>query len=284
MNILIVDDDEVCRDTLANMLSKHSYEVLLAANGREALEKLASNDCKMVISDWVMPEVNGPTLCRAIRSASFGSYIFIILLTVRDSPQDIIEGLDAGADEFMTKPFHLGEVRARVRTGERILALESRVLQGPAGGQPINTVTGPSLAPPSHFPYPVRQWAAPCFNGNDPDVDDFVSVECRELYQGGVSFESDVLWESDKLVITLGGGHDLLFMFSQVIDQRRATNQHGSLVYRLDCHFLRRVNIDTRRWVEALCSKNAFGESPLQIVQIAADTIAARHLLPATAC
>lgn len=128
MQILVVDDDEVSRDALERVLQRHGYDVLTAANGREALEVLTASDCRMVISDWVMPEVNGPTLCRAIRDGDFSNYIYIILLTVRSSHQDVIEGLSAGADDFMTKPFHPGELRVRIRAGERILSLETRDL------------------------------------------------------------------------------------------------------------------------------------------------------------
>ncbi|HWB11836.1 MAG TPA: HD domain-containing phosphohydrolase [Pirellulales bacterium] len=128
MKILVVDDDQVSRDTLAEMLRRFEYEVLTASNGREALETLAGNDCRMVISDWIMPEVNGLTLCRAIREGEFSSYIYIILLTVRHSRQDVIEGLSAGADDFIKKPFNPGELRVRLGTGERILSLETRDL------------------------------------------------------------------------------------------------------------------------------------------------------------
>lgn len=128
MKILVVDDDVVSRETLAEILRKCRYDVVTAESGREALEILAEGDCRMVISDWVMPEVNGPTLCRAIREGEFSSYIYVILLTVRNSHEDVIEGLSAGADDFMTKPFHPGELRVRIRAGERILALESRDL------------------------------------------------------------------------------------------------------------------------------------------------------------
>ena len=130
MKILVVDDDLVCRDTLTTVLRRYSYDVVAAMNGREALETLGRHDCRVVISDWVMPEVNGPTLCRAIRAANFGHYVFIILLTSRDATEDVIEGLSAGADEFMTKPFHPGEVRARLRTAERILGVELSAVRG----------------------------------------------------------------------------------------------------------------------------------------------------------
>jgi putative two-component system response regulator len=128
MKILVVDDDSVSRDALAEILRRFEYEVLTASNGREALEMLAASDCRMVISDWVMPEVNGLTLCRAIREGEFSSYIYIILLTVRHSQQDVIEGLSAGADDFIKKPFNPSELRVRLRTGERILSLETRDL------------------------------------------------------------------------------------------------------------------------------------------------------------
>jgi putative two-component system response regulator len=128
VQILVVDDDDVGRNALAKVLGRFGYDVITATNGREALEVLAVCDCRLVISDWVMPEVNGPTLCRAIRDGEFSSYIYIILLTVRESHEDVIEGLTAGADDFMTKPFHPGELRVRIRAGERILSLETRDL------------------------------------------------------------------------------------------------------------------------------------------------------------
>ena len=128
MKILVVDDDQVSRDVLAEILRRFQYEVLTASNGREALETLAGSDCRMVISDWIMPEVNGLTLCRAIREGEVSSYIYIIQLTVRHTQQDVIEGLSAGADDFIKKPFNPGELRVRLRTGERILSLETRDL------------------------------------------------------------------------------------------------------------------------------------------------------------
>jgi putative two-component system response regulator len=125
MAILVVDDDDLCRDALAEVLRRCGYDVVTASDGRQALEILAKTDCRMVISDWVMPEMNGLALCRAIRQGRFRRYIYIILLTERQSPQDMIEGLTAGADDFMSKPFHPAEVRDSVRAGEVILSLET---------------------------------------------------------------------------------------------------------------------------------------------------------------
>ncbi|HWB10337.1 MAG TPA: HD domain-containing phosphohydrolase [Pirellulales bacterium] len=125
MAILAVDDDELSRDALAEVLRRCGYDVLTASCGGQALEILGETDCRMVISDWGMPESSGLALCRAIRQGKFGRYIYIILLTVRQSSQEMIEGLAAGADDFMTKPFHPAELRDSVRAGEVILSLNT---------------------------------------------------------------------------------------------------------------------------------------------------------------
>jgi putative two-component system response regulator len=100
-----------------------------AANGREALAELERNPaCRLVVSDWEMPEMSGPQLCREIRAGDFPSYIYVILLTGREGTQSIVEGLSAGADDFITKPFIPAELAVRLHTGERILSLETRDL------------------------------------------------------------------------------------------------------------------------------------------------------------
>ncbi|HEV3259677.1 MAG TPA: HD domain-containing phosphohydrolase [Gemmataceae bacterium] len=128
MNILIVDDDDIVRSMLANTLEWAGYAVEVAADGREALEKLRTGSCRMVISDWTMPEMDGIELCRAVRGGDFPAYVYIILLTGRSGTQDIVDGLSAGADDFIAKPFQPAELSVRVRAGERILALETRDL------------------------------------------------------------------------------------------------------------------------------------------------------------
>src|SRR5438270_476995 len=128
MKILIVDDDDIVRAMLANTLKWSGYAVDVAADGREALEKLRTGACRMVISDWTMPEMDGIELCRAIRGGDFPGYIYIILLTGRAGTQDIVDGLAAGADDFIAKPFQPAELSVRVRAGERVLALETRDL------------------------------------------------------------------------------------------------------------------------------------------------------------
>jgi putative two-component system response regulator len=128
MQILIVDDDEIARELLSHALKQAGYRVRVAPDGREALAILRSMPFRIVISDWIMPEMDGIELCRQIRAGDFPHYIYMILLTSRGRTEDIVEGLGAGADDFITKPFDPAELCVRVRAGERILSLETREL------------------------------------------------------------------------------------------------------------------------------------------------------------
>jgi DNA-binding response OmpR family regulator len=102
MQVLICDDDEIGLDILEHLLVEQGFDVLRAGDGRAALEILRGGDCRLVISDWEMPGMSGVELCQAIRDGDFGSYIYVILLTSRDRSEDIVAGLGAGADDFMT--------------------------------------------------------------------------------------------------------------------------------------------------------------------------------------
>jgi len=127
MRILIVDDDRFSLEVLAEALERAGHEPIVARDGDDALRILSLDDsCRLVVSDWVMPGMDGLELCRRIRRQAVGGYIYLILLTSRDGKDDIVDGLDAGADDFITKPFHPGELQKRIRTGERILSLETR--------------------------------------------------------------------------------------------------------------------------------------------------------------
>ncbi|MEJ5328862.1 MAG: diguanylate cyclase [Desulfobaccales bacterium] len=122
--VMVVDDHPVTCRLLEVQLRREGYRVLTAANGREALERLGENFCPLVLTDWMMPEMDGLELCRAIRSQEWESYVYLILLTARDSLDDVLTGLEAGADDYLVKPVHPMELLARMRTGRRILALE----------------------------------------------------------------------------------------------------------------------------------------------------------------
>jgi putative two-component system response regulator len=111
---------------LANSLRGFGYEVTMVSDGRKALELMRTGRFRLVVSDWEMPEMGGLELCRAIRGRQWSSYIYIILLTSYAGVEKVVQGLNSGADDFLTKPFHPEEIRVRLRTVERLLTLESR--------------------------------------------------------------------------------------------------------------------------------------------------------------
>jgi len=122
--ILIVDDNRLQRSVLEANLKAAGYGVVAAENGLEALEIFRKGYYPIVMTDWVMPEMSGLELCRAIRKDDSGRYTYIIILTSLDSKNDIIAGLEAGADEYLVKPAHQAELTARLKTARRILDLE----------------------------------------------------------------------------------------------------------------------------------------------------------------
>ena len=128
MRVLIVEDDDFAADMLENALEEFGYEVATAHNGWEALELIHTGLYRLVVSDWEMPGMSGIEMCQWIRAQQFSSYIYIILLTGRKGTQNVVEGLNAGADDFINKPFDPQELLVRMRAGERILSLESREL------------------------------------------------------------------------------------------------------------------------------------------------------------
>lgn len=126
MNILAVDDDELCLDVLEHTLRREGHRVHKASNGEEALEVLDRGECRLVVSDWEMPRMNGLDLCREIRRRDTRGYTYVILLTSHEGTDDVVSAMAAGADDFVTKPFHPAELGARIRVGARIASLETR--------------------------------------------------------------------------------------------------------------------------------------------------------------
>ena len=124
MKLLVADDDPIGRSLLVAMVERWGYEVVSAADGEEAWAILEGDEPpQMAIVDWEMPGVCGPELCQRVRWRQGADYVYIILLTVRQSRADTIAGLDAGADDYITKPPEPAELRARLRAGERIVGL-----------------------------------------------------------------------------------------------------------------------------------------------------------------
>ena len=126
MKVLIVDDSKVALNLVDETLSSSGYEVIQASDGQEAWEIMKQSHIRLVITDWDMPEMDGIELCNKIRSGDFPGYVYIILLTSHDRKQDVLMGLSAGADDYISKPFDQSELKLRLQIGERILSLETR--------------------------------------------------------------------------------------------------------------------------------------------------------------
>ncbi len=126
IDVLIVDDESISRRMIAYTLSQAGYNVTSASDGESAFRMLEEHGHQLVVSDWDMPGMNGIELCRAIRAADFPRYVYFIMLTSHNRSQDTIDGLSAGADDFIGKPFNPGELIMRANTGKRIIGLETR--------------------------------------------------------------------------------------------------------------------------------------------------------------
>jgi two-component system cell cycle response regulator len=124
--ILVADDSRLYRKLVEETLAQEQYAVCFAKNGREARDLLAEHRPALVITDWEMPDITGIELCGKIRSDR-GSYTYIILLTSNADKDQIIKGLAAGADDYLTKPFHSGELLARIAVGRRIAELHREI-------------------------------------------------------------------------------------------------------------------------------------------------------------
>jgi len=124
MRILIAEDDHISRKILQTILTKQGHDVTAAEDGLKALEALQRETPEILITDWMMPDLDGLQLSRQVRELDLPSYVYIIVLTALTDRQRIIEGLDAGADDYITKPYDKTELMARVKAGERVIRLE----------------------------------------------------------------------------------------------------------------------------------------------------------------
>ncbi|HEX4574797.1 MAG TPA: response regulator, partial [Gemmatimonadales bacterium] len=127
VSVLIVDDDAVACAQLRALVGAAGYAVSVATNGREAWEMLHLARIPVVISDWYMPEMDGPELCRRIRARQGEPYVYFVLITSRGGKQQYLAGMEAGADDFVTKPVDPDELRARLTAAERILGLRHQL-------------------------------------------------------------------------------------------------------------------------------------------------------------
>jgi diguanylate cyclase (GGDEF)-like protein len=129
MKILVADDDPVTRRVLQVQLQKWGHEVVTCADGAEAWDILTGEDTpRLVILDWMMPGIDGVNICRNIRKLEQQPYIYLILLTSKSRTDEIVEGLEAGADDYITKPFNPNELKVRIRAGARIIQLQEELM------------------------------------------------------------------------------------------------------------------------------------------------------------
>ena len=128
MRVLIADDDDVTLTALQGMLTHLGHEAVLARDGSEAWELICREDApQLAILDWMMPEIEGPEICRRLRDHEKRPYQYLIMLTAKDGMQDLVDSLQSGADDYLSKPFDERELRARLHAGERILALQDEL-------------------------------------------------------------------------------------------------------------------------------------------------------------
>ncbi|MBW1827190.1 MAG: response regulator, partial [Deltaproteobacteria bacterium] len=129
MKVLIVEDDPISRRVLEANLLEWNYDVLVTSDGGEAWELIQNPEApNLVVSDWMMPNMDGLELCRKLREMERSCYTYVIILTAKGNKKDVIKGLEAGADDYLIKPFDRDELRYRLKIGERIIRLERRIM------------------------------------------------------------------------------------------------------------------------------------------------------------
>jgi phosphoserine phosphatase RsbU/P len=127
MNILLAEDDATSRQILSSQLSRLGHSVRVAVDGLEAWNAFQESKPDLLITDWMMPQMNGLDLCRHVRDGKAASYTYIIILTALDSKAGYLEGMDSGADDFVTKPCDINQLTVRLHVAERVLSLQSHV-------------------------------------------------------------------------------------------------------------------------------------------------------------
>ncbi len=129
MKIMVADDDPVTRHLLQTSLERWQHEVILATDGIRAMEILFGPESPQIaLLDWMMPGIDGVEICRELRKRNTGPYVYTLLLTARTTKDDVLKGLEAGADDYLIKPFDLLELQARLRTGKRIIDLQGQLI------------------------------------------------------------------------------------------------------------------------------------------------------------
>jgi sigma-B regulation protein RsbU (phosphoserine phosphatase) len=130
MNVLIAEDDRVTGEILGRTLQRWGHDTTIVSNGAQAWEHLRTASAPtLAILDWMMPELDGPDVCRRVRAELPFAHMYLLLVTARESRGDVVAGLDAGADDYIIKPFDPEELRARVAVGVRVLSLQQKLAE-----------------------------------------------------------------------------------------------------------------------------------------------------------
>jgi diguanylate cyclase (GGDEF)-like protein len=130
MPVLVAEDNPIFQSMLKSMLTKWGYAARMVPNGLEAWEAMQAPDApRLAVLDWMMPYMDGVEVCRRIRAVAREPYVYVLLLTARTESQDLVEGMEAGADDYLTKPFNAQELRVRLRAGRRILDLQEQLME-----------------------------------------------------------------------------------------------------------------------------------------------------------
>ena len=127
LEVLVVDDSPVCRKIFEQILPQDTYEVSYACTGGEAMQLFAEKSPSIVITDWIMPDFSGLELCRRIRADKTKSYTYVMVMTSNQQENGVVDAMEAGADDFLMKPFNLNEMLARIGVGRRIIELHRKL-------------------------------------------------------------------------------------------------------------------------------------------------------------
>ncbi len=129
MNVLLIEDDRFSRQSLGTMLEQIGYSVRSVGTGTDGMREFVREKPDLVIVDWLLPEIDGIELIRRIRAGESNDYTYIVMVTAKNRKEDMLVAMEAGVDDFLSKPFHREELKMRLRNGERILSLQ-RTLEG----------------------------------------------------------------------------------------------------------------------------------------------------------
>lgn len=200
MKVLIAEDDAISRRVLEATLERWGYEVVVTNDGNEAWAQLSGEDCPhLVVLDWMMPGLDGPEVCRRVRKRPDGESFYLLLLTAKAQAEDIVRGLSAGADDYVSKPFNREELQARVKNGERIIELQEQlrrhIVKLEAALAEVKTLSG--LLPICYYCKKIRE-------GEDywQEVEAYVTEHSDALFTHGVCpdcFEKKVRPQLDQM-------------------------------------------------------------------------------------